>query len=90
MTNYSLISDLLEQYMKETGSTSQWITVREFRQYFRLPNEYAHPLSGFLTRLHKQKPSQFPYIVSRIEREKHRGINGGYQLRYYVQPKGKR
>jgi len=90
MTDYSQISDLLEQYMEETGSSSRWITVWEFRQYFRLPNEFAHPVSGFLTRLHKRKPSQFPYIVSRIERGKYRSLTGGYPLRYYVQPKEKR
>jgi len=90
MTDYSHISDLLEQYMKETGSSSQWITVWEFRQHFQLPTDFAHPVSGFLTRLHKRKPSQFPYIVSRIERGKYRSLTRGYQLRYYVQPKEKR
>jgi len=87
MTNDDYIPDLLEQYMTETRASCQWITVRELRQYFQLPNEYAHPLSGFLLRLYTRKPNQFPYIVSRIEREKRTNVTGTYNLRYYVQQK---
>lgn len=84
MTKYDCIPDLLKKYMTETGTSRQWITVTKFRRYFQLPNDFSHPVSGFLDRIYKQSFSQFPYIVTRIERENRRGVSGSYHLRYFV------
>jgi hypothetical protein len=81
VTNYDCIPDLLEQYMTETGTSEQWITVRKFRQYFQLSDDCSHSVSGFLYKIYKQPFSQFPYVVARIERVQHLG---SYHLRYYV------
>ena len=81
VTNYDCIPDLLEQYMMETGTSEQWITVRKFRQYFQLSDDCSHSVSGFLYKIYKQPFSQFPYVVARIERVQHLG---SYHLRYYV------
>ena len=81
LTNYDCIPDLLEQYMMETGTSEQWITVRKFRQYFQLSDDCSHSVSGFLYKIYKQPFSQFPYVVARIERVQHLG---SYHLRYYV------
>jgi hypothetical protein len=68
MTASLLISDLLEQYMKERGCSDCWITVHELRSFFSQKSPSAQAISGFLGRSHNGAFPSCRYRVARITR----------------------
>jgi len=62
------IPDLLEQYMEASGSSEQWITVREIRSFFHLDDATGPAFSGFLLKSQYAARWSCRYKVDRIER----------------------
>jgi hypothetical protein len=51
MTRHLEVHELLEQYMEASGSSEQWVTVRELRSHFDLDDSAGPAISGFLQRI---------------------------------------
>jgi hypothetical protein len=68
MTRHLGIPELLEHYMEASGSSEQWVTVRELRSYFDLDDSAGPGISGFLQRIHYGHFFSFRYKVARIEK----------------------
>ena len=67
MRKYNGIPELLEQFMRDEGTSERWVTVQELRDRFSLTRYQCNTVSGFLRRLHTGTFGQCPYIVLRIE-----------------------
>jgi hypothetical protein len=68
MTSYRDVPELLEEYMDRCGASEQWITAKEFRDFFQLDKAMTSTISGFFNRIHYWPYCSCPYIVTRIER----------------------
>jgi hypothetical protein len=68
MTICPEVPELLEQYMKASESSKQWVTVRELRCYFDLNESTGPALSGFLQKIHQGPFFSCRYKVARIEK----------------------
>jgi hypothetical protein len=85
MTHQNQVPELLEQYMKASGSAEQWVTVREIRAFFGLGDVSGPAISGFLQKIHHGSFFRCRYKVARIE--KFRTETPPYRMirRYLVQ-----
>ncbi len=52
MDRHPEVPDLLEEYMKSSGTQECWVTVRELRSYFDLDDSAGPAILGFLQRIH--------------------------------------
>ncbi len=52
MGRHPEVPDLLEEYMKSSGTQECWVNVRELRSYFDLDDLAGPAISGFLQRIH--------------------------------------
>jgi hypothetical protein len=79
------IPDLLEQYMKASGSAECWVTVRELRSFFGLEDAAGPAFSGFLQKIHFGPFFSCRYKVVRME--KFRDTTPPYRIikKYLVQ-----
>lgn len=79
------ISSLLEQYMGDTGRSDRWITVKDIRTHFQLPETNRPAISGFLHKIHTGPYFSCRYKVARIE--KFRDPTPPYRIimRYFVE-----
>ncbi len=62
------IPELLARYMEESGRSALWITVRDIREYFQLPETDGPAISGFLKRINHGSFFSCRYKVARIEK----------------------
>jgi hypothetical protein len=85
MTHHPEVPELLEQYMKASGVSEQWVTVREIRGYFDLTEPTGPAFSGFLQKIHHGPFYSCRYKVARIE--KFRDTTPPYRIikKYLVQ-----
>ena len=70
---YPRIPEMLEEYMAGGNASSRWITVEELRDHFLLDRRDWTSISGFLKRIYKRPYRNFPYIVTRFERQEKSG-----------------
>ena len=87
MKKYSVIPELLEQYMIENNTDERWVTVNELRVRFGLTRYQYNTISGFLRRLEFRSFGQCPYIVLRIEKVERTSLSDPPKYRYLVKQK---
>jgi hypothetical protein len=68
ITDYHVITELLEEYMQPHSGSGLWVTVSEFRTYFGMYEHSSPAISGFLRRLYHRPFFTCPYRVTRIEK----------------------
>jgi hypothetical protein len=85
MSHHPEIPDLLEQYMKASGSAECWVTVRELRSFSGLEDAAGPAFSGFLQKIHFGPSFSCRYRVARME--KFRDTTPPYRIikKYLVQ-----
>ena len=87
MRKYNGIPELLEQFMRDEGTSERWVTVQELRERFALTRYQCNTISGFLRRLHTGTFGQCPYIVLRIELIERRNPSSPPKYRYLMKRK---
>lgn len=85
MSHHPEIPELLEQYMKASGSAECWVTVRELRSFSGLDESAGPAFSGFLQKIHFGPSFSCRYKVARME--KFRDTTPPYRIirKYLVQ-----
>jgi hypothetical protein len=68
MSQHPEIPELLEQYMKASGSAECWVTVRELRSFSGLDESAGPAFSGFLQKIHYGPFISCRYRVVRMEK----------------------
>ncbi|MEN6611388.1 MAG: hypothetical protein ABFC24_11140 [Methanoregulaceae archaeon] len=75
---------MLEEYMAGGSGDSRWITVEDLRDHFLLERKDWTSISGFLKRIYKRPYRNFPYIVTRFERQEKSGKKTVFANRYLL------
>ena len=85
MNRHPEVPELLEQYMKASGTDSCWVTVRDIRAHFDLDDTVAPAISGFLQKIYQGPFFTCQYKVTRIE--KFQDTSPPYRIisKYFVQ-----
>lgn len=81
---YPRIPEMLEEYMADGSGDSRWITVEELRDHFMLERRDWTSISGFLKRIYKRPYRNFPYVVTRFERQEKPGKKTVFVNRYLL------
>jgi hypothetical protein len=81
---FNELSDLLEQYMEESGGDDRWVTVQEFRHRVNRTGENGHIIAAFFCGPMYKPIFGFPFIVHCVERIKAQYRSQNTPNRYLV------